>query len=446
MSRTVAPAIRAHTIEATDGGAMRVRAASRRVVAVVAAAVAAVLALSGCAAERTVKVNVPAQVGTPLPDATVGALKDAVTHAMAAAGAPGAIVGVWVPWSGTWVAGLGTQGPGGAAVTADLSFRAGDLGRPMICDVLYQVAAEGTVRLTDSVAGYVAGVPDLKNVTLRQLCDGTGGLGAFGPQLLPVWLANPGREWDPHELAAFGLGEPRTAPGVAWRDSDAGYVLLGLALERATGLSARQLLSRYVTAPLGLSSTVLGTGTLRSEARSVLAGYHSLPGADGAMQCAKPLDATDVSTTTGATDSGVVSTIADVGRYVQALASNSLLPDAAKVRWAKPLPTSTTAPSWFTTTGGAYQAGSLVGQFGAVPGYATAAFADPKTGLAVAVVLDNSGSGATIVGDLAFELAAIASKSPSAGGRAGVALGLPWTAEQYHAAIGQAAICPITAK
>ena len=42
--------------------------------------------------------------------------------------------------------------------------------------------------------------------------------------------------WDPRELASYGLGQPRaTEPGAAYRDSDAGYLLLGLALERAIG-------------------------------------------------------------------------------------------------------------------------------------------------------------------------------------------------------------------
>ena len=49
--------------------------------------------------------------------------------------------------------------------------------------------------------------------------------------------------WDPRELAGYGLGEPRTTePGTAYVDSDAGYVLLGLALERATGRTAPELI------------------------------------------------------------------------------------------------------------------------------------------------------------------------------------------------------------
>ena len=48
-----------------------------------------------------------------------------------------------------------------------------------------------------------------------------------------------------------------------------------------------------------------------------------------------------------------------------------------------------------------------------MPGYATAAFSDPQSGLTVAVVLNNSGGGAGFAEYLAWELAAIASKAPA---------------------------------
>jgi len=39
------------------------------------------------------------------------------------------------------------------------------------------------------------------------------------------------------------------------------------------------------------------------------------------------------------------------------------------------------APAWYTVAGGVYQAGSLIGQYGSVPGYATAAFSEQHEGL-----------------------------------------------------------------
>jgi len=417
---------------------MRTRSRNRRAIAVIAGAVMSVLVLAGCSfGGAAAEPDLPAQVDVAFPDDTVTQLQDAVTKAMGTSGSSGAIVGVWAPWSGSWVAGLGTQKPdGGGDVKADQTFRAGKITRAMTCDALYGAAAAGKVKLDDPVADYVSGVPDLTDVTLLELCDGTSGIGSYTDQLYGSWLSNPKREWDPRYLASFGLGEPReTKPGDAYKDSDAGYVLLGLALERATGLSAADVLRTYVTGPLGLAATSLNdlpsSGALR--------GGQSMPNAEGALDCAASVDLTDVSSSSGYTDAGVVTDIRDLGRYVQALASGSLVGD--EKRFAQGLPVSADAPSWYTADGGALIAGSLIGQFGKVPGYLTAAFADPATGLTVAVVLNNSAGDGRVAEYLAWQLAAIASKAPAAKGETAPEAGLPWTAEQFGEAITALAVC-----
>lgn len=416
---------------------MRAQPRTRRAVAAVVAALSLVVGLAACAPEQTVGLDLPEQVDAALPDATIEQLEGAVTHAMAASGASGAIVGVWAPWSGSWVTGLGAQSPaeGAAAVTADMQFRAGRITRPMICDVLYAAVAQGKVELDDPVSEWVASVPILTDVTLEQLCDSTSGISSYTPVLLRTFLANPERRWAPRELASYGLGQEREGqPGFAYRDSDAGYILLGLAMERALGAPARQLIEEYVTEPLGLDRTSLGD----LDGDEVLEGLFSPLVGDGKRDCLEPRDVTDVSPTTSFTDGGVVSDIHDLGRYAQALATGALQPDVDD-RFADPKAAGTA--SWHTVDGGARQAGSLIGQFGVVPGYTTAAFSDPETGLTVAVVLNNSAGGQAFGAYLAWELAAIASKAPAAGGAAVPEAGLPWTAEQFHTAIAQAAIC-----
>lgn len=415
---------------------MRIRFRHRRAAAAIAGVLVCVLALAACSADRHVELDIPPQAEGSLPDETVQQLQDAVTHAMGVTGSSGAIVGVWAPWSGRWIAGLGTQRPdGGGEVSADMLFRAGKVTRAMTCDILYQVVAEGTVKLGDSVSTYVAGVPNL-DVTLGELCDGTSGIGSYAGQLYSTWLSNPGRTWDPRYLASFGLGQPRdTEPGAAYRDSDAGYVLLGLALERATGQSAAQLIQKYIAGPLDLSATALG----ELDGDAVLQGGQSLPGEGGALDCAQPLDLTQASPSIGFTDSGAVTDIDDLGRYVQALATGALVND--EDRFADAFPAYSGSPTWLTAAGGAIQAGSLVGQFGKVPGYVTAAFSDTRSGLTVAVVLNNSAVDGGVGANLAWELAAIASKAPAADGQTAPEAGLPWTAEQHHEAIAAAAVC-----
>lgn len=414
---------------------------SRRFRAAAAGLAVLGLALTGCTSEPSFSYEPPAQVDGSLPDDTVAAMQDAVAGALAASGASGAVVGVWVPWSGRWVTGIGTQDPGaGAEITTDMAFRIGDVTRLMTCDVLYALADEGVLDLDDPVTDYVSGVPDLAEVTLLDLCNGTSGVGSSEEVAKAAWLNTPERVWAPLELASYGLGAARTPLHTQYRDSDAAFLILGLALERASGLSASELISEYVTQPLGLSSTSLPSASAAPPSTGAVMEGHYLPAVEGGYTCAAPIDITTMSSSTGFTDSGVVSTIEDLGRYAQAEAAQVLRTQEEPDRFGSPLPAYDGAESWLQETGGATLVGSLVGRAGWTPGYATAAYSDPTTGFTVAVSLNDSTAGGTFASLLAWELAAIASKAPAASGQTAPEFGLPFTAEQWHQAIADNAL------
>lgn len=412
---------------------------SRRWRAAAASAAVLALVLTGCSSEEPFTYTPPAQVDGALPDGTVEAMQAAVDNAIAASGASGAIVGVWVPWSGSWVAASGTQDRDGGELSTDMSFRIADVTRLMTCDVLYALADEGTVKLDAPVPKYVSGVADMGDVTLLDLCNGTSGAGSSEATVSAAILNTPERTWAPLELAGYGLARARLAPGTSFRDSDAGYLLLGLALERATGMTASELIAKYVTEPLELSATSLPTAPAATPGDPALKGHYMRP-IEGGLDCAAPVDITTLSSSSGYTDSGVVSNITDLGRYMQAEARQALRAEKKPDRFGSPLPVSERHPSWFQATGGAFLVGSMVGQHGSVPGYSTAAYSDPATGFTVAVVLNDSTSNATIAQQLSWELAAIASKAPAASGQTAPEFGLPFTAEQYHQATTDSAI------
>lgn len=414
---------------------------SRRLRAAAAGAVVLALALTGCSAEESFSYVPPAQADQPLSEDTVAQLQGAVENAMTKTGATGAIVGVWVPWSGTWVAGLGTQSlEDQTPITPDMSFRIADATRLMTCEVLYALADEGTVELDAAVPDYVSGVAEMKDITLLDLCNGTSGAGSSEPTVAGMWANTPEREWAPLELASFGLGQAPVAPHTTYRDSDSGYLLLGLALERASGMSASELIEEYVADPLGLTSTSLPGPAAATPGENALAG-NRFNAIEGGFDCTAPIDITTISSSTGFTDSGAVSTIEELGRFTQATASQALRDGAEPDRFASPLPSSEGAPSWYQATGGAYLVGPLIGQHGWTPGYTTASYADPATGFTVSVVLNNSSAGSGVAAYLAWELAAIASKAPAASDQTPPEFGLPFTAEQYHEVISNLAVC-----
>ena len=418
------------------------RSKTRRGASLLAALVAFGLVLTGCSAGSSAGVTLPDQVEGELPSDTVAQLQGAVEHAMQASGSTGAIAGVWVPWSGTWVAGLGTTGPeSDEAVTTDMSFRVAEVTRAMTCDLLYELADRNVVDLDDPVARHVPSVPKLTDITLVQLCDSTSGLGSFEPTAASAWFNTPAREWNPRELASYGLAQERSAAGAAFRDSDTGYMLLGQALENATGRSASELMRQYVFEPAELEQTALPGARAATPGSTYLPGYQSLQ-ADLEAGCVAPTDYSEFSASIGYTNAGAVSTIDDLGRYGQILAARSIA-EEDNGRFGHNLPVDPSRDSWFLYGGGAYQAGSLLGQQGSVPGYAVSVWADPATGMAVAVVLNNSAAGADIAGVLGRELAAIASKAPAAEGQSQPEFGLPWTVESMHQQVADRAVCPI---
>lgn len=413
--------------------------------ALLAAGVAVVLtgslALAGCTGPGTAA-PVPSQASVTLPSGEANALKTAVTDAMKLAGASGAIVGVWAPWAGSYTAGLGTTTTNGKdPVTPDLAWRIGSVTKPMTCTVLLSLVQKGEVSLDDSVSKYLprlVGVDDLK---LGQLCQNTSGLGDYSAALAPQFVDNPLRTYVPLELVSNGMGEPRAGtPGQLWSYSNAGFILLGMALQAATGKDWATLYRDEVFNPLGMSSSSLPSSA--SLQGSGLHGYAtSLDTVTGAPQCGTVVDDTDLAPSATWTAKGVVSTLGDLKTFAQSFATASLLQgDAKKVAW-KTVPLGANVAAWQRYGMGGIQLGPMRGHDGAVPGFITAILSDPQSGLTVVVMLNNSTSGAAYAQSLAMELSAIAAAFKPADGRKAPTISLPWKADDAKAALDQLAVC-----
>lgn len=408
------------------------RAHRTRVVRVVAL-LGVCCALTACTADATVY----GQRNEPLPAQITSQLEAAMSSAMTQADASGAIVGVWVPWGGTWLQSPGTTTRGGdAPLTTDMRFRIGTTTTAMTCTVLLRLVDDGRVSLSDEVATYLPALVGLEGLTLAHLCQNTSGLSDFTPMLTPQFVNTPAREWPARELVANALGKPRTAaPGTEWASSDSGIVLLGMALEAATQRSWDWLYRHYIFDPLGMSDTSFPDSNDLTIPGAHPHGYVSLGG------CADVRDTTEMTNSVAGVAGGVVSTLDDLKTWAQALASERLLtPESADAQWTT-VPAGAAAPAWQGYGLGVWQLGTLRGSAGAIPGFLSAALADPATGLTVVVMLNNSTAGAGLARSLAQELAAIASKTPTADGQPAPTVGLPWSVEQAGAGVG-AAPCP----
>jgi len=402
----------------------------------------AIIALTACTQTAGATSKLPQQAPGSLGADVTKQLDDAVSAAVKRAHASGAIVGVWAPWAGSWTEAKGTtETKGSTPLKTSMSFRIGANTKSMTCTVLLGLVDAGKVALDDPVAKYLPRMIGLGSITLGQLCSSTSGIGDYQPGLISQFVNNPTRQWVPMELVSDGLAEkPTGQPGEKYAASDTGYVLLGMALQQATGRSWNDLYQQYVWGPLDLKNTSLPDPATLKLPSAHPHGYASTVDLAGTPKCDAPIDDTELSSSMGFTAGGVVSTLSDMKTYAQALAAGTLVsPASSKRQWTtNPI---SGAPTWEGYAMGAVTLGPMRGYSASIPGFLTAMLSDPTSGLTVVVMLNNSTIGSSYAQLLSMQLASIASKASAVSGKAPV-IALPWSQKQAEQGMASNAVCP----
>jgi CubicO group peptidase (beta-lactamase class C family) len=147
----------------------------------------------------------------------------------------------------------------GVPATPAMHFRNGAVAISYVATLLLRLVEDGTVRLDDTLSKYLPGTPHADRVTLEQLAHMTSGYVDYvigNTAFTDAFYRDPFRQWTPDELLRFATSQPLLyEPGTNWNYAHTNYVLLGLALEKATGEDMPTLLSEKVLRPLGLGST-----------------------------------------------------------------------------------------------------------------------------------------------------------------------------------------------
>ncbi|MGO4534840.1 serine hydrolase domain-containing protein [Leifsonia sp. 2MCAF36] len=368
-------------------------------------------------------------------------LTSAVTDAMTLADASAGFAGVWAPWSGSWTTAQGTTTRGGSTpVTEDMPFRIGQNTTPMTCTVLLELVDEGRVGLDDALTKWVPGLVGVEGVTLRELCQNTSGINDYRGPLNDRMLMNPTRQWPPLEIASDGIAMQRYGtPGEKFGWSATNAVLVGMALQNATNRSWQQLYKDYVFDKLGMTASALPENGEYTLPAPHATGYSVGLDATGAIVCKPVRDVSRMSPSQAWTSGGVVSNLADLKAFGQALGSGSLLSE--KSRKAQ-LDAVVNGQTWQRYGLGVQLLGPLRGSSGSVPGYLSAVFSDPSSGLTIVVALNNSTPGPAFAQSLAQRLASIVSKLPAEQKGAKRVASLPWSEQQAVDAMTASAPCP----
>ena len=193
--------------------------------------------------------------------------------------APAVVVAVRGP-EGTWTKAYGTADlVADVPATTDMYARVASVTKSFVGTALLQLADEGRLSLDDAIDDYVPNVPNGSHVTLRELVTMTSGLPNYADDAAwwDAFVGDPTAPWAPEDLLATAWAMPTSfAPGSDMEYSNTNFVLLGLVIERVTGMPLAEALQTQILDPLHLDGTTYPTDATMPTPH--LGGYTLNPG------------------------------------------------------------------------------------------------------------------------------------------------------------------------
>ncbi|HEU4781511.1 MAG TPA: serine hydrolase domain-containing protein [Steroidobacteraceae bacterium] len=205
--------------------------------------------------------------------------------------------------------------------TPDTRFRIGSMNKMFTGTAILQLVQAGKIELTAPLGKYLPNYPNqavATKVAIHQLLTHTGGTGdIFGP------------EFDAHRLelrtlddyvSLYGKRDLLFEPGSRWQYSNYGMHLLGVVIERVSGMSYYDYVALNIFKPAGMTRSGSEPESKDVQGRSI--GYMRSPGKT------EWLPNTDTLPYRGTSAGGGYSTVGDLVKFAEALLSHKLL-DAA---------------------------------------------------------------------------------------------------------------------
>jgi len=247
---------------------------------------------------------------------------DAIFTSLISNNEPGAAVlavknGKIVFRGGYGVVDLGTM----RKIDARTNFRLASLTKQITAMAIMLLVHDGKLGYDHTLADIFPGFPEYgRLITIRHLLNHTSGLLDY-EDLMPTAEAGiPVEQAQIKDVGVLGLlkrqNSTKFPPGTRWNYSNSGYVLLGLTVEKVSGMPFGQFLYRRIFAPLKMTHSVAyepGKNTVPSRA------FGHTKGTAGWQQT----DQSPTSATLG--DGGVYSSLEDLAKWDSGLRENTLL-------------------------------------------------------------------------------------------------------------------------
>jgi CubicO group peptidase (beta-lactamase class C family) len=161
--------------------------------------------------------------------------------------------------------GLGESSPG-IGITPETPFLLGSTTKSFTALAMMQLAEAGKVELDSAVRKYIPefslALPEYVDaITIRHLLNHTSGLSDKGMPYTPM-----GEKSLNDELILLKRCVPESAPGVRYIYFNDNYRLLGLIIERVSGMKYGEFLDSAIFRPLGMISSHAGPGGVKEPA------------------------------------------------------------------------------------------------------------------------------------------------------------------------------------
>jgi D-alanyl-D-alanine carboxypeptidase len=328
---------------------------------------------------------------------------------------PGALVLIRSPEKGDWTGTFGTAVLGkDVPMTLADHFRIGSNTKTMTSTVILQLVEEGKLKLSDPISKFRPDVPDGKNITIEDLSEMRSGLFSytFDEGFNEAIDRHPRKAWTPNELLKIAFSHPSPGtPGGEFEYNNTNIALLGVVIQKLTGMSASAAFKQRIFEPLGLTHTYLPGRKDWKLPSPHAQGYQFGTNVETISSYAVPkaklkaaLNGTYLpNNDTGASPSwawtagGAVSTPADLATYAQALGGGGLLsPKMQKLRLASLKPLSADSPPGVEYGLGLAQfAPGIIGHDGQLPGFSSFMSYDVNNGDTIIVATNLSASAVT---------------------------------------------------
>jgi D-alanyl-D-alanine carboxypeptidase len=187
-----------------------------------------------------------------------GVMRDVAQHVLGV-GAPGYVARINDGHRvAVTVAGLADTAAGRPLTSRD-QFEVGSNTKTFMSTLALQLVDQKKLDLNAPVATYLPGVvPNGKSIPVRMLLNHTSGL--FNYTADPDFFARMAEDrqhvWTEQELLDVAFThKPDFAPGTSWNYSNTNYILVGMILQKQTGMSLPELVQQRIARPLGLTRT-----------------------------------------------------------------------------------------------------------------------------------------------------------------------------------------------